>query len=83
MTKKKKKVIPPLRKREVEKYEQRKIVVAPSSIFDVNQYFKYEMISNNLVLINAFSVRYTVGFVFSNKYDATKIILGVEKVTSF
>ena len=47
-TKRKKKGIPPRRNREVEKYEQKvsvdleeeQIVLAPSSIFDVNQYLK-------------------------------------------
>ena len=49
-TKRKKKGTPPRRNREVQKYEQKvstdldeeQIVVAPSSIFDVNQYLKHE-----------------------------------------
>ena len=49
-TKKKKKGIPPRRKRTVEKYEQtvstdlevEQIVVATSSNFDINQYLRYE-----------------------------------------
>ena len=79
-TKRKKKGIPPRRNREVEKYEQKvstdldkeQIVVAPSSNFDVNQYLKYENDKQQPLFDHAFAVRYTVEFVFFNKYDATK-----------
>ena len=46
--------------------------MAPSSIFDVNQYLEYENYKQQPLFYNAFSVRYTVGFFFSNKYDTTK-----------
>ena len=79
-TKRKKKRIPPQRKRTVEKYEQtvseyleeEQIVLAPSSIFDVNQYLKYVNDKQRPLFDHAFSVRYTVEFVFLNRYDATE-----------
>ena len=46
--------------------------MAPSSNFDVNQYLKYENDMQQPLFDQSFAVRYTVGFVFSNKYDATK-----------
>ena len=46
--------------------------MTPSSIFDVNQYLKYKNDKQQLLFYHAFSVRYTVGIFFSNKYDATK-----------
>ena len=46
--------------------------MAPSSIFDVNQYLKYENDKQQPLFDHAFSMRYTVGFVFSNEYDATE-----------
>ena len=52
--------------------DEEQIVVAPSSIFDVNQYLKYENDKQRPLFDNAFAVRYTVEFVFFNKYDATK-----------
>ena len=75
-----KKGIPPRRKREVKKSEQtvsaeleeEKNVVAPSSIFDVNQYLKYKNDKQQPLFDHAFAMRYTVVFLFSNKYDATK-----------
>ena len=57
--------------------------MAPSSIFDVNQYLKYENDKQRPLFDHAFAMRYTVEFIFFNKYDATKIFLGVEKVESF
>ena len=45
--------------------------MAPSSIFDVNQYLKYENDKQQPLFDHVFDVRYTVGFFFSNKYDAT------------
>ena len=79
-TKRKKKGIAPRRNREVEKYEQKvstdleeeQIVVAPSSIFDVNQYLKYEKDKQRPLFDHAFAVRYTIEFVFLNKYYATE-----------
>ena len=50
--------------------EEEKIVVAPSSIFDFNQYLKYENNEQQLLFYLAFSVRYTDGFSFLNKYDS-------------
>ena len=78
--KRKKKRISPQRKRTVEKYEQtvstdleeEQTVLAPSSIFDVNQYLKYENDKQGPLFDYAFSVRYTVEFIFFNKYCATK-----------
>ena len=46
--------------------------MAPSSIFDVNQYLKYENDKQWPLFDHAFAVRYTIEFVFLNKYDATK-----------
>ena len=46
--------------------------MAPSSIFDVNQYLKYENNKQQPIFDRAFAVRYTVRFVFLNKYDATE-----------
>ena len=71
-TKRKKKGIPPRRNREVKKYEQKvstdldkeQIVVAPSSIFDVNQYLKHENDKKRPLFDHAFAVRYNVEFVF-------------------
>ena len=73
-TKIKQKGIPWRRKSTVEKYEQKvstdldeeNIVVAPSSIFDVNQYLKHENNKQQLLFDHAFAVRYTVEFVFLN-----------------
>ena len=56
---------------------EEQIVVAESSIFDVNQYIKYENDKEQLFFDCAFAVRYTVGVVFQIN------ILGVEKVASF
>ena len=72
--------VPPQIKREVKNtnktvsadLKEEKIVVATSSIFDVNQYLKYENDKQQTRFDNAFNVRCTVGFVFLNKYDATK-----------
>ena len=47
-------------------------VVAPSLIFDINQYLKYENYKKQPLFDHAFAVRYTVEFVFLNKYDATE-----------
>ena len=46
--------------------------MAPSSIFYFNQYIKYENDKKQPISDHAFSVRYTVGFFFLNKYDATE-----------
>ena len=46
--------------------------MAPSSIFNVNQYLEYENNKQQPIFDHAFSVMYTVEFVFSNKYDATE-----------
>ena len=46
--------------------------MAPSSIFDVSQYLKYDDDNQQTIFFRAFSVRYSVGFLFSDKYDATK-----------
>ena len=46
--------------------------MAPSSMFDVNQYLEYENDKRKPLFDHAFAVRYTVGFIFSKKYDATK-----------
>ena len=78
-TKRPKKGIPPRRKSELRKrgqtvsadVEEEQMFVAPSSIFDVNQYLKDENDKQQPLFDHAFSVRYTVGFIFSNKYDAT------------
>ena len=67
-----KKGIPPRRKRELRKHEQKvsadleeeQIVVAPSSIFDVNQYLKYENYKQQPIFNHAFDVSYTVEFLF-------------------
>ena len=79
-TKIKKKGTPPQRNREVKKYEKKvstdldkeQIVVVSSSILDVNQYLKYENDKKRPLFDHAFAVRYTIEFVFLNKYDATK-----------
>ena len=79
-TKIKKKSIPPRRKREVKIYEQtvsadleeEQSVVSASLIFDVNQYLKYENDEQQPLLDHALAVRYIVGFLFLNKYDATE-----------
>ena len=71
-TKRNNKGIPPQRKRTVEKYEQtvstdleeEQVVVAPSSIFDVNQYLKYENDKQRALFDYAFDVRYTIEFFF-------------------
>ena len=75
-----KKGIPPRRKRELRKHEQKvsadleeeQIVVAPSSIFDVNQYLKSENDKQQPLFDHEFAVMFTVGFDFWNKYNATK-----------
>ena len=72
--------VPLQRNREVKKSEQtvstdigeEKIVVSSSSFFDVNQYLKYENDKQQPLFYHVFSVMYTVGFFFSNKYDATE-----------
>ena len=46
--------------------------MAPSSIFDVNQYLKYENDKQRPLFDHAFAVRCTVEFVFFDKYDATE-----------
>ena len=46
--------------------------MAPSSDFDVNQYLKYENDNQQPIFDQSFTVRYTVAFLFSNKYDAFK-----------
>ena len=46
--------------------------MAPSSLFEVSQYLKYENDKQQPIFDHAFSVRYTVGFFFFNKYDATE-----------
>ena len=46
--------------------------MAISSIFYVNKYLKYENDNQQPHFDHAFAVRYTVGFLFLNKYDATK-----------
>ena len=46
--------------------------MVPSSIFDVNQYLKYDNDKQQPLFDHAFSVKYTVGFSFLNKYYATK-----------
>ena len=46
--------------------------MAPSSYFDVNQWLNYENDKQRHLFDHAFSVRYTVEFVFLNKYDGTK-----------
>ena len=79
-TKRPKKGTPPQRKRQLRKHKQtlsayledETIVVAPSSIFDVNQYLKYANNKQQPLFDHAFDVRYNVGFLFLNKYDATK-----------
>ena len=71
-TKRKNKGIPQRRNKEVEKYERKvstdldeeQIVVAPSSIFDVNQYLKHENDKKRPLFDHAFAVRYTVEFFF-------------------
>ena len=45
--------------------------MAISSVFDVNQYLEYENDKQQPPFDHLFDVRYTVGFLFSNKYDAT------------
>ena len=46
--------------------------MAPSSSYDVNQYFKYGNDKQRTLFDHSFAVRYTVEFVFLNKYDATE-----------
>ena len=46
--------------------------MAPTSIYDINQYLEYENDKQQPLFDHAFSVRYTVIFLFLNKYDATK-----------
>ena len=46
--------------------------MAPSAIFDANQYLKYENDKQQPLFDHSFSVRYTVGFFLLNKYYATK-----------
>ena len=46
--------------------------MAPSSIFDVNQYLEYENDKQQPLFNHKFAVKYTFGFFFSNKYYATK-----------
>ena len=46
--------------------------MAPSSIFNFNQYLEYENYKQQPLFDYVFAVRYTVGFFFSNKYDANK-----------
>ena len=41
-------------------------------MFDVNQYLKYKNDKQQPLFDHAFAMRYTVVFLFSNKYDATK-----------
>ena len=57
--------------------------MAPSSIFDVNQYLKYENDRQQPIFDRAFAVRYTVGFVFLINIMQPEIFLGVEKMASF
>ena len=79
-TKRKKKGVSLRRNREVQKYEQKvstdldkeQIVVAPSSIFDVNQYLKHENDKQQPLVDHEFAMRCTIEFVFLNKYDATE-----------
>ena len=52
-------------------FEEENIVVELSSIFDINQYLKYENDKQQPLFDHAFSVSYTVGFLLLNKYDAT------------
>ena len=44
--------------------EKEQTIVAPSSIFDVNQNLKYENFKQKPLLDYAFAVSYNVGFVF-------------------
>ena len=46
--------------------------MALSSIFDVNQYLKYENNKQQPLFDHAFTAMYAVGFFFLNKNDATK-----------
>ena len=57
--------------------------MAPSSNFDVNQYFKYENDKQRSIFDHAYAVRYTVESVLLINMMKPKIILGVEKVASF
>ena len=72
--------IPPRRKRWVyifeqtvsEDLEEEHIFVVTSSIFYVNQYLGYENDKQQPLFDHDFDVRYTVGFVFSNRYYSTE-----------
>ena len=52
--------------------EKEQIVGSLSSIFDINQYLKYENDMQQPLFDHAFSMRYTIGFFLLNKYNSTK-----------